>query len=587
MQWDGYSSRKNNGDTHDAFCRSPLPSLSHSYSKKAISHLATCPRLVIYAGLGTTIDKTGVTWRNLTSQLLAKFDRIGLADWYSQRENPATVAAIAKHLFRERLAHDDFIDAISRIIYDCPDRRQGRLTKSLAALITARQKAGLATTVITSNYDCYIEDALRDQLGNLVLKPSYNAEEFKATINSSEETKNNRFKSMVDLRTDYSEFSCNKKNQHVSETSQKINELTSKSDRIHFFYLHGYLPDAGKPGSHVTPRARVEPVITESDYLKTADSSDAILQGAFRQSSVLIVGSSLDDPPLIRALNQTKPKPGSDIERIAVLPLQGDEWQIEPSPGMPYESLVPLRNALIEYSKLRLSSISVVPVFTDYFAQVSQLLVESTLSLIATRSNTDYISYGTRIQKWWQQWWHLQWQGSTTFAEVQDKYVRELKTRLSLIQNELQNSNCETFQVQIWLRWDPYCKNGRRLYHWANSEIPFASLDELDSIEIQRDNTNPVLNAFCAGKIVCQPINEDSASHWKTALAIPLYEGSPELDFPIGVALVLSNEEFQKSCIGKFMHRNWRTTSRFLATFSNQFLTIQRRRPLRETKESK
>ena len=227
-----------------------------------ITDIARQETLVVYAGLGVTVDRTKMNWRALVDGLAAT-PALGLSEDQRQAifacSGGSTIAAasIVYELFVDALGPDEAQVTVQKrmrtLLYPTTlISETGRLVAALGSLADAWARKGRTVVIVTPNY----EDLLHQLLLGMTPEP-------------------------VEVV-------------HVS-TSTKPEEADAllASTGIKYVYLHGSVPDTGP--------FVVRPVLQERDYFETETAVRGFLRRLFERSASLFVGTSLQDPPLVSA----------------------------------------------------------------------------------------------------------------------------------------------------------------------------------------------------------------------------------------------------------------------------------------------
>lgn len=474
-------------------------------TREMIAKLAGWSGWTIYVGAGGSVDRTGLTWSRLVDELLEDFvadadlRRVVLAQHGEQR-----AATIACSLYGD---DDDSTDRITRkiqeLLYGNPGFLAGRMLPFVAGLAVTLWLVGSPVAIVTPNYDSYLLDEIR-----LQLDPS-------------------EAMSPAELATLVRHYVA----RGANETLEVLEEHLA-DQAITFVSLHGYIP---KRGEAVSP-----PVVSEADYHRTSDDSTKLLTRLFADRNLLILGSSLTDPPLVSALHQTKrPSTGlSDVdpprERVAVLPLQGTEWASVPREQMPQA---------VQLTEQRLETLDVESIFPDFFGQVGQFVHEVTKCIEFgdvddLRAFTSKRRYGSRLTQWWGDWIAMT-QGAAGSQANHHSLLRDVCAEVAEILN---TSPSEPLKLEAWVRWQP-SENRRELALWASSVGTWPDIQSMRRDTISPDSPYRSVQAFCNGSPTFMSARPGESTRWKTYLAVPVWLARDNGWLQVGVLSLASMRE--------------------------------------------
>lgn len=372
-----------------------------------IDWMSQAKKLTIYLGAGATIDRTGLDWSGLVSHLLD----YGLTKTHdNEREKDPRHRFIGQHVARVGLTRAGTEAAALLRIGDRPNERvrkaiqgalypagldgdAGVLARAVTDLCATRIKKGLSTTILTTNYDVTIEDAVRKAAATY-----YNSRSFPEglTIKVAQLGDNIRKGSTA--------------------------EFFDGSVSLSIVYLHGRIPlrDADKIRRTKLTRGddktalwlepkRIHsgmgdpvPVVGELEFQNRAAASENLISEALTETDMLLIGSSITDVPLVYSLARTRSKRSGYLAR-AVLCRQDPVWR-------------PLADDLQTLAETtheaRFSDLGLKPIFVNYFGEVAQLVNEVNWLTDhhnkRSRRKTPYVewkdSYEILLRKWWAQW---------------------------------------------------------------------------------------------------------------------------------------------------------------------------------------
>ena len=402
----------------------------------AVKRLADSENLAIFCGAGLTIDRTGQSWGALVSRLLTDRGKIPPGDVSDQDAQnvcailePLHVASVVSHYLRENADDDGKMESalhtsLQSHLYPLSDWAAGRLVDNVIRLAIARARKHLAITLITTNYDTSLEEQFRNQ-----------REEERARI-ASDVPFPFLFVRVVG-----------------APVAPRLDiEGTKGCGAVKLIYLHGRVPREGDVVGKVA--------FSEQNYLSTRSVVERKLGSVFAKNDLLILGSSLSDPPLMHALlaSQGEARDNS-CSRFALLPM----------PSVPNQGVTMTRSqgvAVAEHLPARMAEFGVRLLMPDYFSQVSQFVEEIRVHTSTSRTEDEYAK---RLESWWDAW---------NSGRDEFDYRREcheaLQVAVDAIRGELgyghrsSSRSLESLKLEIWARV-PKGPRRRSLELWASS----------------------------------------------------------------------------------------------------------------------
>ncbi|HEX4701415.1 MAG TPA: SIR2 family protein, partial [Pseudonocardiaceae bacterium] len=311
-----------------------------------IQQLAGQKSVVIYAGAGVSIDRTGVSWRELVNRLLEdhvpdRDTRRTIMETYT----PLEAASIACQMYSDM--HGDawmrkVVNKLRTLLYSEKTWQRGNLVTTIVELAAVFAERGISVQIVTTNYDSFLEGEL--QILNLARVGKAKQEIF--------------FESVLVHHG---------KGPHTDPESEKLKYLRPTEVILH---LHGYVPEDNSGEAPV--------ILSEVDTIDSQTLSSAILSDLFQHNAVIMVGASLSDPPLLSALARSirtaDEKARKQRLRVAILPLQGIDFSRVLHGDAEQE-----KRAIEDYerrAKIRMKQFDVTATFPDFYSQVPQLLRE-------------------------------------------------------------------------------------------------------------------------------------------------------------------------------------------------------------------
>jgi hypothetical protein len=489
--------------------------------------------LAIYCGAGVTIDMTGHNWSALVRAMFpvrrlksnqemptqSEVARLGSND------SPEALASSLVHHLRIANAHssrtlkDGLRTGLRRLLYDKSTWQRGALAKNIVYLSVGRAIFGRKTQFFTSNYDTHIENEYVDLRDKLL-------------------TLSNAF--VPGLRL----FTSEKAEPHVLHEPVNADLHVEGSQFIDVHYLHGRLPSMGPVSWPL--------VLDEKRYAESSLRVEAELCAAFRGAEkTLIVGSSLVDLPLVRALSATRDAGG---ERLAFLPLQSAGAAGKEDLGGVWRNLVNAR-----FDELRL-----VPIVPDFHGQVAQVFMEVLLrqTRIALNHGIDGTTYGDRLSSWWTRWSESAGEYRSTPEELHDA-VEGFRDAIQVsAPGSPFDRGGESFRLELWVRHKPGTAS-RVLVRWATSEDRETVGVRGKNSEIDHDSYLATVRTFCEGRpqhfdvadLEVRQEREGSVDRysWRSFFAVPVTVDN----VPVGVLTLASSVRRDESGVsGEWVREN-------------------------------
>ncbi|MBA3618002.1 MAG: SIR2 family protein [Acidothermales bacterium] len=414
-------------------------------------------------------------------------------------------ATIAENLYQR---YDDprleIQEDLRRILYGPHRFLHGRLLESVIHFALTLARMGRSIALVTPNYDDYLYDELVTGITKL-----------QAT--SSEPSDVPTTSLIV-----------------VDDDSALPTEWCSNKG-ILCVYMHGYVPRA--PGTPVGM-----PILGEADYFGSYRRSLALLKAMFEGRNVLMVGSSVTDGPLVNALLATKQasKDGESLRRVALLPLQGQEWNEAPPSS---------RDQLARWNSERLTYLNVTPIYPDFYIQSGQFLheVQRCLKFGDGNSMTEMVSprrYGSRLVDWWRTWF----EDNCRTSGPQAQHHELLNRACGVIREAIGAPLEESLKLEVWVRWRP--DSERTLALWASSVGTWPDLHSMRSDQINPDSDYKSVQVFCAGAPLFLDEEKSAQTRWRSYLGVPIWLDRAEGQVPVGVVSLASLKKSASGSVG-------------------------------------
>lgn len=483
-----------------------MPFFKHQSTHESLRELAGAENLVIYCGAGVSVDRTGVTWsalvkgifkiaRAVRSSKVAESSSIEYL--LANLENPKQSSSILVESFSPPgQAENEFLTPkLHDILYDQNGWSRGYMLRNLIQLSMTAAAAGRNVTIVTTNYDSYIEHEFEDRHAGLVSAGAI-------------------LEKLPGLRRRVLNGD--------SSTHVEICAQGATAGKVEIIYLHGRVDRHNGP-------TEGEIVLTEASYALTHNRSASILTECFSGESkgVLVVGASLTDEPLIQALALSKSAHNARYALVAspdaLVHLKAPESDItsqisQKSLGEAYQ----LRGKHLGIHLLR-------PLNHSQSAQFLEELRIAVGSNDVTGDDGYYAapangaSYPERLSRWHQEW---EKRADTNDPASAHRVLRSgLDNGIKLALKE-KHSASELFRVEIWVRKNPRSSN-RSLTLWATSTGPIVDRSTMRSDPIRRNSTNASVRALMDGRPRLMSIEElglpSDASRWQTFLSMPVF----------------------------------------------------------------
>jgi len=467
-----------------ALKRSDTPFFEDRDCKRTISELGHASNLAVYTGAGLTIDRSQHNWAALVTALLSY---VGLSqptiEQLGRLYTLDQLASIALQKLEVQYAErwpTEVENVLNGMLYHTGTWTSGRASHNLAQLASQFNDTAKSLSILTTNYDTFFEFEL-----NAVLP-----------------------------QADISILS------HIEDVDESLLEEPAEDvppSNVSLVYLHGIIPDRAIPAWRNRPSYIV---LSERQYLDTADVVHDYLSATVRDCPMLIIGSSLIDRPLLRALSEVTR--GKETPRYALIS----------NSGLPLGDQAQLRE-IQSAIRARLRQFDVEPLYPDYYGQVGQFLTEVRVSskyhdeLGPYDAADSTHSYGARLGSWWNAWWS---ERSKDQVAAQNTDHQAMKALTDQVRDQLE-ARWLKCKVELWVRWDP--EHDRSLKLWATSSGPWLDKDTMLTSPIEHGSRMLATQAFCAGRPLLGPRLD--TERWRRYLALPIHYQHPRGEIPVGV----------------------------------------------------
>jgi hypothetical protein len=469
-----------------------------------IQELSDLGDVTFFAGLGTTIDRTGLSWPKLMDRLLTKFVASSTTrQQILQKYSPIQVATVLDGYYAELYSEPEHkLEALRRdlheALYGPNSYLAGRFSESIAELSLELARNGKSVVIVTPNYEEYL---LLDFVEKLDAQKKKDGATAKTEI---------VLEALI-----------------VTDTTELPREWEAPG-HVTFIFLHGYVPK----DLTVLEDKNLDlgiPVLSEGDYGNRGDLSRRVLARLFENRNVIVVGSSMTDSPLVNALIDTRDT--GDKKRVALLPEEGGVTTTSPA------------GHVTTWRDRRLQHMRVTPIYPDFYIQAGQFLHE--IRMLISRGDRDDITkafsphrYGSRLVRWSQNWQH----DVGSHAGAQQIHHELLRDALAVIRKDLSVPLDENLKLEAWVRWQPDSR--RVLALWASSIGNWVDPYLMRTSEITKDSRYSSVEIFCNGapKFVYEK-GEEADFRWRAYLGTPIWIDEEDGRVPVGVITLASMKD--------------------------------------------
>ncbi len=528
--------------------------------------------IVIYCGAGVTADRTGVGWLGLINRVADKlmecsdsrlienletcsaFDdckddkkpqsaRKAVKEYLNDEDVPlevkaTMVEALAKNENNEN--NDAIRKVFAEALYRDSGWHRGRTLQKLVDFIVISACMGKSISIITTNYDTYIERAIRERL-EFLDDPNLSEDselEFLDDPNLFEDSESK--KPLPKLSWVAYKRVNSEPNDEVREVeeSKVLFEGDKEGSSIEVNYIHGSITENGD--------LRGSLVFSERNYADGHDRTVKKLIKWFEKGPTIIVGASLNDVPLVRSLLEFKRTikergEGSHagiyaiLRRIAIDSEDiSDQFQLS-------------RAEVLGIKLLMFDSYNDIPdIFSNLIALCAQGIDGYGGKLPCELALEDWIGQTAKFSR------KISEYGYEMSSIVIDEIFKKL------IGEE------EKIKIEFWfVGYAEGSSDEKVLRVWTNSVGPTFTTGLRREEGILRDNEKKVasVKAYCSGipEIISidelnvgidEKKNRDaSAGRWKTFLAVPLSVPSKKynVDIVVGVVTLASTYKMSDS----------------------------------------
>ncbi|MWV49395.1 hypothetical protein GRS96_08925 [Rathayibacter sp. VKM Ac-2803] len=491
---------------------SPLFFLREKATLDALDALSSADELVLYCGAGVSIDRTGLSWTRLLQQVFEEAARHGrphrerqlkaidfLLSHLSEEEQRASVITEYFTEGKPEVANDLLTSILQRVLYEDNGWSEGSLLANLARLALVASQRLRKVTVITTNYDVYLEEEFSTAVKEIAARGGDEIPGLERLV-SPEQPSDDEW------------------------TVQEMIAPIGTEAMVRIVYLHGRVARPGQPTEGTI-------VLDEFSYARSHAAVTRVLREYLTDSAMLAAGASVTDAPLVQALALTKTA-DSITRRFALIPSAA---ALDPSTyNTGYVAVGGVEKELTqkdvdEMVGGRGAHLGIHLLHPLSHAQTAQFVKELDLAIRLHRSPSTRryrdvstgISYEARLASWIDEWGT----NSPTPHAAYETLVRALHDDISVILGGTAVEN-QSLRLETWVRINPTARN-RTLTLYANSTGPLHDQHILRREEVRADAPNASISTFLQGRPQLLALDElglreNDASRWKTFFCVPL-----------------------------------------------------------------
>lgn len=533
--------------------------------RKLYLSVADSNHIVIYCGSGVIKNKIGGVSRDSLVTLVAQKTMLGFAKQYgfkkvsaactnfftSKDHTPEFKATIAASYAEKKDKDNTIVSSIGETLYR-DSWSEGRLLSELAKfVIKLSVDFKKSVSIVTSNYDTFIEDSIIKELYIPYAKKKEEEEKGKTSTKD--------FKDFdVDLRLVGYAYGEGDKGVPCYDYAFARNE---KLPKIEIHHLHGRIcsmvssyalnnlasnKDVDKEGAGLFIRSG-KLVFSEEDYEESHDRSLEVLTNLFSQGTTIIVGSNLTDTPLVRSLLKIKSKS-------------------EEQHGKNGGKIVSSRRAVYAFMKCgidgyekfqleRAEALGIEPLFYEFHDEIPEVF--SNLTALLVRGNKDgsyseVLPYDQALREWVRLAIRLTNHQKQFRELVESGYEMSAKLARDVIIERYARKD-ELLKIECWFLDLEGDVSKKVLRVWTNSVGPTFATDLRRSEAVSSLNAEKVasVQAFCEGAPKIIPIDQlklglvklkddknISATRWKSFMSVPIVIPFEEYDVDVTVGVV-------------------------------------------------
>lgn len=568
--------------------------------RKLYRSVADSNHIVIYCGSGVIKNRIGGVSRDRLVTLVAQKTMLGFAKQHgfenvsaactnfftSKDHTPEFKATIAASYAEKKDKDNTIVSSIGETLYR-DSWSEGRLLSELAKfVIKLSVDFKKSVSIVTSNYDTFIEDSI---IKELYIPYSKSKKE-------KEKTSTKDFKDFgVDLRLVGYAYEEGDKGVPCYDYAFARNE---KLPKIEIHHLHGRIcsKNYSYALNNLAPNRDVKKegadggvkkedtglfirsgklVFSEEDYEESHDRSLKVLTKLFSQGTTIIVGSSLTDTPLVRSLLKIKSKSGEQHGK--------NDGKVVSSGCAIYAFM---KCGVVGYEKFQLEraeALDIEPLFYEFHDEI--LEVFSNLTALLVRGNKDgsyseVLPYDQALREWVRLAIRLTNHQKQFRELVESGYKMSAKLARDAI-IECYARKGELLKIECWFLDLEGDVSKKVLRVWTNSVGPTFATDLRRTEAVSSLNAEKVasVQAFCEGAPKIIPIDQlklglvklkddkdISATRWKSFMSVPIVIPFKKygVDVTVGVVTLASTYKYSD-----FENRNFFNSKKALRALKN------------------
>lgn len=542
--------------------------------------------IVIYCGSGVIKDRIGglsrddlvtrvaqkTIWRFAEQHGIDDVSAVCTSLFTSKNYAPEVKATIATSFTKEER---DVIESIGRTLYVDSWSEGGLLSELVKFVLELSINFKKPVSIVTTNYDTYIEDSIVKELYIRKRKETLFNPELKLIgyVYGGSETgvsckvydrifgQGEKF-SKIEIHHIYGRIEYDRKS--CDQDSRDVN--SRKDDKSVEFLSAGNL------------------VFSEEHYEKSHKRTLKVLTGLFSQGTTIIVGSSLTDTPLVRSLLKIKSKS-------------------EEQHGKNGGKIVSSRRAVYAFMKCgidgyekfqleRAEALDIEPLFYEFHDEIPEVFSNLTALLVHRNKDDRYnvvLPYDQALRKWVERANHYDQMELKELVEL--GYEMSAKLARDIVIEKYARKG-ELLKIECWFLDLERDVSKKVLRVWTNSVGPTFATDLRRTEAVDSSNAEKVasVQAFCEGAPKIIPIDQlklglvklkddknVSATRWKSFLSVPtvIHFEEYNVDVTIGVVTLASTYKLSEIKPENFFDDGEPLKAKLMFNEDESFLTFE------------